>query len=193
MKILLVDDEPFIVQGLQAMIEWEKYGCEIAGTAGNGQEALAFLKENTVDLIIADIRMPVMDGLELLAKIRKEKISDAWFVILSGYSDFQYAREALRYECMDYILKPVKKEELEEILEKAGKLQEKRLEQEKREEQRDRAVMRQKLIAVFSDEEAREQGKDSELLPVSCGEMYFLGVEALNFSGGGCRRKGTEQ
>ena len=193
MKILLVDDEPFIVQGLQAMIEWEKYGCEIAGTAGNGQEALAFLKENTVDLIIADIRMPVMDGLELLAKIRKEKISDAWFVILSGYSDFQYAREALRYECMDYILKPVKKEELEEILEKAGKLQEKRLEQEKREEQRDRAVMRQKLIAVFSDEEAKEQRKDSELLPASCGEMYFLGVEALNFSGGGCRRKGTEQ
>ena len=96
-RILLVDDEPFIVQGLKAMLEQGNQNCEIVGEASNGKEALDFLKQREVDLVIADIQMPVMSGLELLETIRKEKISDAYFVILSGYSDFQYAQQALRY------------------------------------------------------------------------------------------------
>ena len=66
LKVLLVDDEPFIVQGLSALIDWEKEGFEIVGTAGNGSEAVEFLKSNPVDLILADIKMPVMNGLEFL-------------------------------------------------------------------------------------------------------------------------------
>ena len=66
LKVLLVDDEPFIVQGLSALIDWEKEGFEIAATAENGLEALEYLKKEKVDLIIADIRMPGMTGLELL-------------------------------------------------------------------------------------------------------------------------------
>lgn len=115
-RILLVDDEPFIVQGLKAMLEQGNQNCEIVGEASNGKEALDFLKQREVDLVIADIQMPVMSGLELLETIRKEKISDAYFVILSGYSDFQYAQQALRYKTMDYVLKPVKQEELEHII-----------------------------------------------------------------------------
>ena len=124
LRVLLVDDEPFIVQGLSVLIDWEKEGCEIAAAAADGNEALAYLKEHTVDLIIADIKMPVMTGIELLETIRKEEISDAYFVILSGYSDFGYAQQAIRYKCMDYILKPVEKDELLGILRKVAKMSE---------------------------------------------------------------------
>ena len=73
LKVLLVDDEPFIVQGLTVLLDWEQEGYEIAATAQNGKEALAYLKEHQVDLIIADIRMPEMTGLELLETIRRDK------------------------------------------------------------------------------------------------------------------------
>ena len=83
LKVLLVDDEPFILQGLKILVDWNEEGFEIAGTASDGQEALDFLQLNQVDLIITDIKMPGMGGLELLEKIRKEKLSEAYFVILS--------------------------------------------------------------------------------------------------------------
>ena len=73
----------------------------IAGTASNGKEAYDFLKKESVDLIIADIQMPVMTGLDLQEAIRKENLSNAYFVILSGYADFEYARRALQNECTD--------------------------------------------------------------------------------------------
>ena len=129
-RVLLVDDEPFIIQGLKVMLEGQSVNCEVVGEASNGKEALEFLKQREVDLVFADIKMPVMTGLELLETIRTEKISDAYFVILSGYSDFQYAQQALRYDCMDYVLKPVKHEELERILEQVEKLNREKEEQE---------------------------------------------------------------
>lgn len=112
LRVMLVDDEPFILQGLTMLIHWEEEGCEIVKTATNGQEAYEYLVENEVDLILADIKMPVMSGLTLLEKIRTEKISDAYFAILSGYNDFSYAQKAIRYSCMEYMLKPVSKESL---------------------------------------------------------------------------------
>ena len=120
LRVLLVDDEPFILQGLSVLIDWKEEGYEIVKTATNGKEALDYLKENKVELIIADIQMPVMTGLELLQQIREEKISEAHFVVLSGYSDFNYAKQAIRFGCMDYILKPVSKEELLGIIRKVS-------------------------------------------------------------------------
>lgn len=124
LRVLLVDDEPFIVQGLSVLIDWAEEGYEIAATAADGSEALAYLKEHKVDLIIADIKMPIMTGIELLETIRREEISDAYFVILSGYSDFGYAQQAIRYKCMDYVLKPVEKEGLLSILRKVALMSE---------------------------------------------------------------------
>lgn len=122
LKVLLVDDEPFIVQGLSLLLDWEKEGCEIVATAQNGMDALAYLKANRVDLIIADIKMPEMTGLELLEIIRREQVSGAYFVILSGYSEFSYAQRAIQYSAMDYVLKPVEKEVLTDIIRKAANL-----------------------------------------------------------------------
>ena len=118
LKVLLVDDEPYILQGLRVLVDWEEEGFKITGMAANGQEALKFLKNNKVDLILADIKMPIMNGLELLARIRNDDISDAYFIILSGYADFLFAQEAIRYDCTDYILKPVSKEQLIDTLHK---------------------------------------------------------------------------
>ena len=125
LKILLVDDEHFILQGLMVLIDWEAEGYEIAAIASNGKEALDYLREHTVDLVIADIMMPEMTGLELLENIQKEHVSEASFVIMSGYGDFAFAQQAIRFGCIDYLLKPVKKEELISILGKYSHMSEK--------------------------------------------------------------------
>lgn len=124
LKVLLVDDEPFILQGLSVIIDWKDLGFEIAGRAANAFEALEILKKDTIDLVIADIKMPGMSGLEMAAKVREEKISDAYFVILSGYNDFSNVRAALQNECLDFLVKPVEKSELLAVLDKVQKLHE---------------------------------------------------------------------
>ncbi|MDE7176626.1 MAG: response regulator [Lachnospiraceae bacterium] len=120
MRVMLVDDEPFILQGLSRLIDWEGEGCEIVKMAADGREALDYLTENEADLIITDIRMPQVNGIELLERIREEKVTDAYVVILSGYSDFKYAQAAIRYEAMEYLLKPVQKEQLLTIIRKVA-------------------------------------------------------------------------
>jgi len=118
LKALLVDDEPFIIQGLKVLIDWESQGFEISATANNGQEAYDYLLQNKVDLVICDIQMPKMTGLDLIAAVKKNNVSNAHFIILTGYADFNYAQKAIRLECSDYILKPVDSNELIKVLEK---------------------------------------------------------------------------
>ncbi len=149
LKVLLVDDEPFIVQGLSVLIDWQKEGYEIVAMAADGKEALEYLKKNKVDLIIADIKMPVMTGLELLETIRKEQISDAYFVILSGYSDFTYAQQAIRHKCMDYVLKPVEKEELTTILRKVARMSENTKIDEQNQKILERAYLARNVLALL--------------------------------------------
>ena len=108
LKVLIVEDEQYIAQGLSMLIDWESCGYEIAGTVYNGQDAIDFLQDTQVDLILSDIKMPVMDGITLLKRIREEEISEAFFVILSGYGDFAYAQQAIKYKCTDYILMTAK-------------------------------------------------------------------------------------
>ncbi|MCR5406435.1 MAG: response regulator [Lachnospiraceae bacterium] len=124
MKVMLVDDEPFIMQGLEVLIDWKALGYEIVKMASNGGEAYEYLKSEKVNMVISDISMPVMTGLDLLKRIREEGLSDAYFVILSGYNDFKYAQQAIRYASMDYLLKPIDKEELTDILKRAARMRE---------------------------------------------------------------------
>ncbi len=149
LKVLLVDDEYFILQGLMVLIDWEAEGYEIAATASNGAEAFDYLKSHAVDLVITDITMPQMTGLELLEKTRAEQISDAEFVILSGYSDFSYAQQALRGGCMDYLLKPVKKEDLQALLRKFNHLSESQRQEQKNQQQFEDAYMARNIISLL--------------------------------------------
>ena len=118
-KVLLVDDEPFIIQGLSMLIDWKKEGFEIVATASNGEEALDYIKSDDPDIVFADIKMPQMTGIELLQKVYEEGLSHAKFVILTGFDDFDYARKALKYKALDYLLKPIGKDELLNVLSKA--------------------------------------------------------------------------
>lgn len=149
LNVLIVDDEPFIRQGLTVLIDWEAEGFRIAGEAANGQEALSMLEKQHFDLIIADIQMPVMGGLELLKQTRERELSKARFVILSGYFEFEYAKDAIRYSCTDYILKPIKEQELLALLRKIFIDCEKSRVAEDHEKVRDRAMLERHFSSVI--------------------------------------------
>ena len=110
-KVLLVDDEPFIVDGMKLVINWEELGLEIAGEAFNGDAALEFLEHNKVHIIITDIKMPGMNGIDLI-KYSKSNYPGIKIIILSGYDDFEYVKQASKYGIENYLLKPVNEEEL---------------------------------------------------------------------------------
>lgn len=150
LRVLLVDDEPFILQGIKMLIDWEQEGFEIAGMAANGKEAIAFLEQEEVDLIIADIRMPEMTGLELLETIKREKLSNAYFVILSGYADFEYARRAMQNECTEYLLKPIDREMLLKLLEKVYTMRSQDRELDKKQKRAGKSLLFQKCNCTDS-------------------------------------------
>ncbi|UKS28784.1 response regulator [Paenibacillus sp. HWE-109] len=117
-SILIVEDEQFTRDMLREIIDWESAGLRLAGEAGNGLEALAFIREHKPDIVICDIIMPLMDGVELLQKVREEQI-DSKFIMLSCANDFDYARQALEYGASNYILKlSLSAEKLQETLKK---------------------------------------------------------------------------
>jgi two-component system, response regulator YesN len=110
-SVLIVDDEEDIREGLKTIIDWEKEGFKIAGLAENGVQALEFYKNNKPELIITDIKMPGMDGLEFVRQLRAFD-SEVKILIISGYNDFSYAKKAMKYGVNSYLLKPVDIEEL---------------------------------------------------------------------------------
>ena len=115
-NVLIVDDEPFIRQGLKILINWNYYGYNIIGEASNGKEAIKFIEKNKVDLIISDIKMPEMDGLDLVKNIYQKWNKKIKCIMLSGYYEFEYAKKAIKYGVKEYILKPIEREELTNIL-----------------------------------------------------------------------------
>lgn len=114
-KVVVVDDEPIIVKGLTQIVPWEKYGCEIAGTAGDGLEGLAVIRKVQPDIIFSDIYMPKMNGLTMAAALKSE-FEDAELTILTGYRDFELAQQAIKLGVTRFILKPSGMEELEEAV-----------------------------------------------------------------------------
>lgn len=114
-KVMLVDDERFILEGLRQIIPWEEHGLEISAEASNGVQALEILESTNINILVTDIKMPQMDGLELIRSI-KQKNSDMKFVILSGYDDFCFVKEGAKLGIENYILKPVNEDELSSTL-----------------------------------------------------------------------------
>ncbi|MVO99593.1 response regulator [Paenibacillus lutrae] len=115
LKALLVDDEINILRNLQIVIPWEKHGIEVIGLAHNGVKALEMVQEHQPDLVLSDIRMPLMDGIGFLEKV-SQMDKDIQVILLTGFQEFEYARSALKFGAKDYILKPINYEELEAIV-----------------------------------------------------------------------------
>jgi len=110
-KALIVDDEPHIRKGLRTIIEWERYGFTVVGEAADGADALDAAGERRPDLVITDVRMPRMNGIELSRELR-QCLPATQVLMLSGYNEFAYAKEALQHGVSDYLLKPVDPDEL---------------------------------------------------------------------------------
>lgn len=110
LRVLLVDDEIMIREGFKRLFDWEAHDCLIVGEAADGMEALAQIDNLQPDIVIMDINIPIMNGLKVI-QLSRIKHPNAAFVIVSGYDDFSYCREALRLQITDYILKPVNYEE----------------------------------------------------------------------------------
>ena len=150
LKVMLVDDEPFILQGLQILVDWEAEGFEIVAAMTNGREAFDYLKENEVDLIISDIQMPVMTGLDLLEMIQTKKISDAKFAILTGYDDFSYAQRAIKNNSIDYILKPVQKKDIISLLRNVSNLEKENKEKTDTQQKLEDAYLARNVISIIT-------------------------------------------
>lgn len=116
-KVLLVEDEAFIRKGLRYVFDWEKEDCIVIDEADNGEVGLIKIKELRPDIVITDIKMPIKDGLEMLSEV----VEDSTFVsiLLSGYQEFSYAKQAVSLGVVDYLEKPVDFEQLRHVIAKS--------------------------------------------------------------------------
>lgn len=114
MNLMLVDDDKHVLEGLKKLLDWNSFEGKLTATASNGREALDLIDGTKPDVIISDIRMPVMDGI-LLAQAIQEKSLDIDIILLSGYGEFEYAQKAIQYHVSKYILKPITRQKIAEL------------------------------------------------------------------------------
>lgn len=117
LRVLVVDDEPTVRRGIVLGVNWAQMDCVVVGEATNGLEALEAVERYRPGLIISDIRMPQMDGLQMLEALR-ERGNDAYVILLTAYNDFEYVRSALQLGAVDYLLKPFRDAELSAALDR---------------------------------------------------------------------------
>ncbi len=149
MKVLIVDDEEHVREGIEFSITWEKFGVKERLLADNGIEALDLIRLHHPAVVFCDMKMPVMNGIELLEKIREEEFNTQ-VIVVSGYSDFEFTRAAIKANGIDYILKPIRRKEMEEAMQRAVDAWNK-LEEGKQEEARLGAIVR-KADALLDEE-----------------------------------------
>lgn len=117
-SVVLADDEPIILKGLGKLIPWDQYGMEIVGYAYDGKELLDAIEDCKPDIVISDISMPHFSGIDIIKEIERRQLPIK-IIFISAYQEFSYARDAVAYGAVDYLVKPVKKSELEGVISKA--------------------------------------------------------------------------
>ena len=115
LKLVIVDDEYYAIEGIKHILDWEKYDISIVGTAEDGTQGLTLIREENPDIVIADIRMQELDGLEMISILRKEGYKGK-IIIISGYQSFEYAKTAIDFKVDKYLTKPFDPSELEEVI-----------------------------------------------------------------------------
>lgn len=115
LKVMIVDDEPTIIKGLSCLIDWEEFGFCVSMTARSAEKALEMIEEERPNLIVTDVHMPKMNGIEFIEQARK-KYPEINIIIISGYDEFEYAKKAIDFQIDGYLLKPVDEDELITIL-----------------------------------------------------------------------------
>ena len=120
LKVIISDDEVKVIQLIRYLVSWDQFDMQIAGTANDGQKALELICAEKPDIVITDIRMPSIDGIQLIQRTLELGIHP-FFIIISGYREFAYAQKAISLGVEDYLLKPLKRKELEAVLLKIQK------------------------------------------------------------------------
>lgn len=111
-RVVVVEDETLVKNGLILTTDWQKFGCEVVGDAANGLEGVAMIGKMKPDIVITDIRMPGLDGIGMIEQLKEKGIAPE-FIIISGYSEFEYARQAVKLGVRDFLMKPIEDEDLE--------------------------------------------------------------------------------
>jgi two-component system response regulator YesN len=114
-KVILLDDEDTILEGLQSTVPWDRYKCRVVATANNGKDGMALIRKHKPDIVFTDIRMPYLNGLEMLKELTGE-FPNMQIIVLSGYRDFSYAQSAIQLGVLRFLLKPSKMEDIYEAL-----------------------------------------------------------------------------
>ena len=174
-KILFVDDEVLAMEYLQSLVEWEKYGYEVVGHALNGKKASEIFDKEKPQIVISDIKMVGMDGLEL-AKQLKERNPDVFVILLSAYRDFEYAQKGIQYGVDNYLLKHELCEE--KLLEELGKISEKLESEEKKQKIYHKYFVRQLIYnhEKITEEEKKNFGNRFFMLLLQKNSLFQNGV-----------------
>ena len=192
MKVFLVDDEVVIREGIRESFPWEDTPYTLVGEAPDGEMALPMIRDTNPDIVITDIKMPFMDGIELCRMLRTQM---PWIgiVILSGYDEFEYARQCIQLGVREYLLKPIDAEDLRKALDKVRlQLQEEKKQREHVESLRarmnsnantDGRFLKEKLIgSLFSDEAMEEDAQNAlkQLQAMGCSltAAYYTVIDA---------------
>ncbi len=183
-KVLIVEDELPVRDVIISIINWEELGYEVAYAAENGKDALDYLEDHSVDLVITDIYMPFMDGLEFVRRVRK-KDNYCKVIFLTGYNEFEYAKEAISLNAYKYLLKPITKQELTEVLQEVhqsicqeineiNNINRLKIEYEKRREYLQEKLLYDILLGFIPKDRIREACKEMGFEPQ--GRIYTAGV-----------------
>lgn len=148
-KIAIIDDERQVLQGMKRAIPWDELDAEWVGEAMNGEDGLQIIRTTQPDIVITDIYMPVMNGLDMMEQLRKEGFQGK-IIILSGYSDFEHARQALRFQVSDYVSKPISLPTLKSIL---GKVVQELVEEEEKRIRQGELELKMTLYEPFIEKE----------------------------------------
>lgn len=176
LKVLIVDDEPPAVENLCLMIPWETYGFQVVATAGNGKRALELYDEFWPDIIMTDIRMPVMDGIALIREIQNRSSRLVKFVLLTAYKEFAYVKDAMQLGVKDYLLKhEINAENLTEVL---GRFRQEIL----REREERRIVNRHGIRSFFNTVLSKAKPEDHIMPFPDVGNLIAVFVVQKNFS-----------
>lgn len=178
-RMVIVDDDEIEREGMTNFIPWESYGIEIVGSAWNGQEGYEVICAQKPDLVITDIKMPVMNGIELIRKVKEEN-EEILFVVLSGYGEYEYTSQAMELGIRHYVLKPCDEKRIVTILEQAKK----ELEEARRKKELENRKYERNFKSMFT--KAKEQFFHDALLSDVVRETEFAFYREV---GGGDRGK----
>lgn len=170
-KVLLVDDEPIAIEGLEMLINWAEYGFHIEAACNNGEDAMNYIRNYNPDLVVTDIQMPVLNGLELIEQTRTMGNLSTMFVITSGYNNFEYAKRAIRLGVSHYLTKPINSKEANALLLQLQETLEERGRQHLIKASADRYASKRALTRLLFNHAEKERLEAKELLQRAAGQV----------------------